>query len=80
MNITHFDRFRAGEWPVSIDISRDVAKGNHVLVASAYCYEKWVQVRRKEHSLALVIYEYDDDPLPEWWQDSELLWEFKPHD
>ena len=78
MDIIHFDRFRAGVYPVSIDMRSDRDNGLHTLIGSVSLFEKWVQVRRKDSTLALVIYQYDDEPLPEWWQDSELLWEFKP--
>jgi hypothetical protein len=78
MDITHVSSLRVGEWPAAIDIRRDAEHGNHVMIGSVHCFGARVQVLRKDEEIAIAVYQYDDEPLPEWWQDSELLWEFKP--
>lgn len=36
-----------------------------------------IQVRKKENQVATFVQMYHDIELPEWWQDSELLYEWK---
>src|SRR5690606_14031104 len=36
-----------------------------------------IQVRRKEYQVATFVQMYDDIELPEWWQDSELVYEWR---
>lgn len=36
-----------------------------------------IQVRKKDVQIATFVQMYDDIELPEWWQDSELLYEWR---
>lgn len=36
-----------------------------------------IQVRKRENQVATFVQMYDDIKLPEWWMDSELLYEWK---
>lgn len=78
--IIDFDRIRVGsEYPICLDIESIHGHESGGILAAFYTYEmsdglKRVELRRREERIALFLFRYEDMDLPEWWQNSELLW------
>jgi len=79
MQITGFSdvNIRLGEYPGCVNV--ETLPGLTGVMARAYWQGTPVlQLRQKDIMVALFAFTYDDGPeynLPEWWQDSEILWE-----
>lgn len=85
--VTNFNRIRINDGWNYADI---VAYGGHCSTAfymTAYEFSgktrddnyasRVIQIRKKESQVATFVQMYHDIELPEWWQDSELLYEWK---
>ena len=84
MDITSFKRIRVGShYPQTLDIAPIEAHESDGLYASFFAFPminrgmRRVELRRKDNSFALFLFRYDDMELPDWWKDSELLWELE---
>ena len=79
MQITGFSSIsvRMGEYPGCVEV--ETLPGLTGVMARAFCLGTPVlQLRKKDIFVALFAFTYDDGPeynIPEWWQDSEVLWE-----
>ena len=71
------------EWPARINVEQ-VPESS--LIASVYqvsidAVKSWdgqiVLVLKKESTIALFVARYPDSMPPEWWQDAEVIYEFR---
>lgn len=79
MEIRNFDRVRIGSgYPAVLDISPIEGHESYGIAARFYDAvldeDFQVELRRKENDLALFLFRYGDMELPNYWQDSELVW------
>jgi len=64
------------EYPVCLDVSLT----DYGVEASFYHFNNElarVELRHKGSAYALFLSKYDDEALPEWWLDSQIVWELK---
>lgn len=79
MEISHFTEIRVGSnFPACFDIKPISDHEKYGVYATIYqdktIDKKRIELRRKNNHIALFNFYYNDLPLPEYWQDSELIW------
>ena len=73
-NITSMIRL-GDKFLATIDVDVLDGHSSNGVYGTIYTYEKRVEIRRQKHCVAMFVFAYEDNKiLPEWWQDSELLW------
>jgi len=84
MNLRDFKRVRIGSnYPQVLDIQPIEAHESDGLFASFQGFvllekgQKRVELRKKDNSYALFLFRYKDMELPDWWKDSEIIWELE---
>ncbi len=84
MDLTNFKRVRIGShYPQVFGISPIAGHESDGLYAQFHGFmllekgQKRVELRCKDNSYALFLFRYDDMELPDWWKDSEVLWELE---
>ena len=80
MQITGKVDIRAGEYPTCVDVDTLIRQDG--ICARAYMQSGQdcnllIQFRKKEWQVALFVFKYDDEKPDGWWEDSELIWEFR---
>ena len=74
---------RIGEYPVCLDVKR-LPHGDWTGVYATFHVSSVadglarVELRHKQGEYALFISRFTDAELPDWWKDSEVVWELKP--
>lgn len=73
--IRNFHQLRVGgKWPACFDIW-PLGYSDYGLFAQVNTYRlPRIELRKKEHTVALFVFGYDDLEIPEWWRDAEVLW------
>ena len=77
MDIINFtEGFRVGEYPACLGIRPLGYTDGAGVYALAYddSFAHRIELRRRDDTVALFVFRYDDTDLPEWWTDSEMLW------
>ena len=86
MDASFGGRVRIGKWPVSVDIDHGTSPFNTMMVG-AQVFDTVdngtlarIELRRHNedrHYISLFLFEFEDGELPEYWEDSELLWKWE---
>ncbi|WP_393965792.1 hypothetical protein [Exiguobacterium sp. S22-S28] len=75
MEIKNFEKFRIGGDKVFAQVrALDHSEYAFMIQASTQICKK-IQVREKEGVIATFYFEIDDIKIPDWWEDSNLLFE-----
>lgn len=85
--ISHFDRVRVGSgFPSCADVVPLRGHESYGLVISTWLYRvsteprdtHRVEFRLRKNEAAMILYRWDDQKVPDGWEDSELIWESHP--
>jgi hypothetical protein len=80
MDITNFDKLRVGShYPQTLDIRPVEGHESYGICATFCAYDvpeglKRAELRYKDHTYGLFLLRYEDQELPGWWEDSEVVW------
>lgn len=87
MDISNFERVRVGShYPQCFDIEPIGLSEHGSGIYAAFCAYSTedglqrAELRYKDNTYGLFLFRYEDQELPEWWRDSEIVWHLPERD